>query len=140
MSLIRPARNPIYSIFDPKGLSILTNVRIGLSKLNSYKFRHNVRDTLNHMGPISDSTEDTEHFLLLYHAYAFIRCDLLDSLNAIVQTNGLSNLSLQEMTKVFLYGHGRLPADANEKILCRIHPCFRTLSTDKSKTNKSQLL
>ena len=69
------------------------------------------------MCPINDGIEDTEHFLLLCHAYALIRCDLLDSVNAILQTNGLSNLSLQEMTKVLLYGHERLPADANKKIL-----------------------
>ena len=61
--------------------------------------------------------EDTEHFLLLCHAYALIRCDLLDSVNAILQANGLSNLSLQEMTKVLLYGNERLPADANKNIL-----------------------
>ena len=50
-------------------------------------------------------------------AYAFIRCDLLDSVNAILQINSLSNLSLQEITKALLYGHERLPADANKKIL-----------------------
>ena len=56
-------------------------------------------------------------------------------MNAILQTNGLSNLSLQEMTKLLLYGHERLPADANKKIFdIRIHPCFRTLSIDESKT------
>ena len=36
---------------------------------------------------------------------ALIRCSPLDSVNAILLTNGLSNLSLQEMTKVLLYGH-----------------------------------
>ena len=117
LSLIGPTCKRVYSIFDPKGLSILTQLRVGLSKLNSHKFRHNFRDTLNPMCPINDGIEDTEHFLLLCHAYALIRCDLLDSVNAILQTNGLSNLSLQEMTKVLLYGHERLPADANKKIL-----------------------
>ena len=59
----------------------------------------------------------SENFLLLCHAYALIRCDLLDSVNVLLQTNGLSSLSLQEMTKVLLYGHERLPAGANKKIL-----------------------
>lgn len=69
------------------------------------------------MCPISDGIEDAEHFLLLCHAYDSIRCDLLDSVNAILQPNGLSNLSLQEMLKVLLYGHERLSTDANKKIL-----------------------
>ena len=108
---------PVYSIFYPKGLSILTQLRVRLSKLNSHKFRHNFKYTLNPMCQINDGTEDTEHFLLLCHAYALIRCSLLDSVNTILLTNGLSNLSLQEMTKVLLYGHERLKADANKKIL-----------------------
>ena len=61
--------------------------------------------------------EDLFTYFLSCSYDALIRCDLLDSVNAILQTNGLSNLSLQEMTKVLLYGHERLPADANKKIL-----------------------
>ena len=117
LSLIRPACKPVFGIFDPRGLSILTQLRVGLSKLNFHKFKHNFRDTLNPMCPISDGIEDAEHFLLLCHAYDSIRCDLLDSVNAILQPNGLSNLSLQEMLKVLLYGHERLSTDANKKIL-----------------------
>ena len=54
LSLIHPTCKPVYTIFDPKGLSILTQLRVGLSKLNSHKFRHNFRDTLNPMCPIND--------------------------------------------------------------------------------------
>ena len=99
LSLILPTRKLVYSIFDPRGFSTLTQLRVGRSKLNSHKFRHNFKDTLNPMCPISDSIEDTEHILLLCDTYVMITCYLLDSVNAILQTNGLSNLSLQEMTK-----------------------------------------
>ena len=37
-SLIRPAQKPLYGIYDPKGVAILTQLRLGLSKLNSHKF------------------------------------------------------------------------------------------------------
>ena len=58
----------MYDIHDPKGLSILTQVRVGLSKLNFHKFKHNFSDTLNPLCSINDGIEDTEHLLLLCHA------------------------------------------------------------------------
>ena len=42
---------------------------------------------------LSSDTEDAENFLLLCHAYDSIRCDLLDSVDTILQTNILSNVA-----------------------------------------------
>ena len=47
LAIIRPTPKSVYRIHDPKGLSILTQLRVGLSKLNFHKFKHNFRDTLN---------------------------------------------------------------------------------------------
>ena len=47
LQLIRPLPKPVYSIYDPIGLAILTQLRVGLSKLNSHKFRYNFRETIN---------------------------------------------------------------------------------------------
>ena len=52
--LIRPTPKLVYGIHDPKGLAILTQLRVGLSKLNFDKFRHNFRDTVNHFCPTND--------------------------------------------------------------------------------------
>ena len=60
-SLIRPLPQPVYGIHDPKGLAILTRLRVGLSKLNLHKFKHNFKDTVNPMCSINDGIEDTEH-------------------------------------------------------------------------------
>ena len=38
LSIIRPPPKPVYSIYDPKGLSMLTQQRIGFCKLNFHKF------------------------------------------------------------------------------------------------------
>ena len=62
---IRPPANSVYGIHDQKGVAFLTQLRVGLSKLNFHNFRHNSRGTRNPMCPINDGTEDTEHFLLL---------------------------------------------------------------------------
>ena len=47
LGLIRPPSKSVYGTHDPKRLSILTQLRVGLSKLNYHKFKHNFRDTLN---------------------------------------------------------------------------------------------
>ena len=65
LQLIRPPPKPVYSIHDPKGLAILTQLRVGLSKLNSHKLRHNFRQTINPLCPSNDDIEDTEHYLVL---------------------------------------------------------------------------
>ena len=67
--LIRPTPKLVYDIHDPMGLAILTQLRVGLSKLNFDKFRHNFRDTVNPLCPVNDGVEDMEHFLLLCHSY-----------------------------------------------------------------------
>ena len=117
LALIRPPPKLVYNIHDPKGLSILTQLRVGLSKLNFHKFKHNFNDTLNPLCPINDGIEDTEHFLLLCHAYDTDRRDLLSSVNAILRPHGLVNLSNENLLQIILYGHEKLPSDSNTKII-----------------------
>ena len=40
LSFICPVQRNIYNIFDPKGLTFLTRLRLGLSQLNEHRFRH----------------------------------------------------------------------------------------------------
>ena len=49
LSKIRPLPKSVFGIHDPRGLSYLTQLRVGLSKLNFHKFKHNFRDTINPM-------------------------------------------------------------------------------------------
>ena len=81
--------------YDPKALAILTQLRVGLSKLNFHKFRHNFRDTINPLYPTNDGVEDTEHFLLFCHSYDGPRSDPLNSANAILLPNGFSSLQMK---------------------------------------------
>ena len=67
--MIRPPPKPVYNIYDPKGLSILTQLRVGLSKLSFHKFKHNFDDTLNPLCLSNDGVEDTEHYFLFCHTY-----------------------------------------------------------------------
>ena len=47
LSFFRRVQTNIYNIFDPKGLTFLTRLRIGLSLLNEHRFQHNFQDCLN---------------------------------------------------------------------------------------------
>ena len=116
LKLICPLPKPVYSIYDPIGLAILTPVR--LSKLNSHKFRHNFREAINPLCPSNDGIEDAEHYLLLCCSYVGLRYDLLASVAAIFQLYSLSSPSSnQELVKVILYGDERLPLDLKKKLL-----------------------
>ena len=117
LAIIRPPSKKVYNIHDPKGLSILTQLRVGLSKLNFHKFKHNFSDTLNPLCPINDGVEDTEHFLLLCHAYDEETLDLLSSVNAILRHHELINLTNENLLQILLYGHEKLSYDLNTKIL-----------------------
>ena len=105
LSIIRPPPKLVYRIHDPKGLSILTQLRAGLSKLNFHKFEHNFRETLNPLCIRNDGVEDTEHHFLLCHACDVFRRDLLNSVNAIFLSHGIIHLSNEELLKFILYGH-----------------------------------
>ena len=66
---------------------------------------------------INDGIEDAKHFLLSCHLYDVQRHDLLGTVNAILRSEGLSNLSNETMLKVLLYGDGRLLTYSNSQII-----------------------
>ena len=118
LSIIRPPAKSVFGIHDPKGLSYLTQLRVGLSKLNFHKFKHNFRDTVNPMCPTSDGIEYTEHFLLLCPSFDVQRQDLLaeiaELLRPVVQIADPSNDAL---TQLLLYGDNDLSNNLNRSIL-----------------------
>ena len=101
-----------------KDYPILEELRVGLSKLNFHKFKHNFRDTINPMCPTSDGIEDTGHFLLLCPSFDLQRRDLLagivELLRPFVQ---ITNLLNDAFTQLILYGDQYLSYDLNRNIL-----------------------
>ena len=114
LSIICPPSKSIFGIYDPIGLSYLSQIRVGLSKLNCHKFKHNFRDTVNPMCPMNDGIENTEHFLLLCPAFEIQRRNLLAGIRPFLQINGLSNDILVE---ILLYGDKDFSDDVNKTIL-----------------------
>ena len=51
LAKIRPPVKPVFGIHDPLGISHLTQLRVGLGKLNLHKFQQHFRDILDPMWP-----------------------------------------------------------------------------------------
>ena len=102
---------------DPKGLSHLTQLRVGLSKLNFHKFQHNFRDTINPMCPSNDGIEDTQHFLLLCPSFSVQRTDPLAGIYTLVRPYGYANLANDVLLQILLYGDKNFPNNLNSSIL-----------------------
>ena len=103
---------------DPKGLSYLTQLRVGLSKLNFHKFKHNFRDTINPMCLTSDGIKDTEHFLLLCPSFDVQRQDLLAGIVELLRPFvPITDFSNDALTQLLLYGNQELSYDLNKNIL-----------------------
>ena len=117
LSVICPPGKPCYGIHDPKGLSFLTQLSVGLSKLNYHKFKHNFRDTTNPMCPTNDVIEDTEHFLLLCPHFGVHRRDLLAGIFAFLRPLGYVDLANDFLLQLFLYGDKDFPDSVNRHIL-----------------------
>ena len=92
ISKIRQHFKSTLGIHDPIGLSYLTQLRVGLSKLCYHKFKHNFGDSINPMCPSNDGIETTEHFLLLCQPFEAERRDQLAGVFRLLQPHGYTNL------------------------------------------------
>ena len=57
LAIIRQSPKSVFGVYDPEGISILTQLRVSLSTLNYHQFKHNFRNTLNPLCPINDGIE-----------------------------------------------------------------------------------
>ncbi len=117
LSKIRPVPKSVFKIHDPIGLCYLTQLRVGLSKLNYYKFKHNFRDTLDPMCETNDGIEDVEHFLLLCPSFDVARRDLLAGVFDILRPLEYNNLPNDVLVQILLYGDKNLPDYLNKQII-----------------------
>ena len=117
LSKIRPPAKPVFGIHDPTGLSYLSQIRVGLSRLNFHKFKHNFRDTVNPMCPTNDGIEDTEHFLLLCPSFDVQRRHLLAGVSVLLQQFvEINSLPNDVLVQILLYGDKDLSNEINKSI------------------------
>ena len=71
LKFIRPSPNSVYNCHNPRGICLITRLRLGLSHLREHKFKQAFQDTLNLLSSCGNGVEYTEHFLL--HCPQFVR-------------------------------------------------------------------
>ena len=108
-SQIRPPANSVYGIHNPKEIAYLTQLRMGLRKLNFHKFKHNFKDTITPMCPVNDGIEDAENFLLLCNSFRQQRFSLLAGVNDVLEACGHSESADINMLQLLLYGKKSCP-------------------------------
>ena len=115
LKLIRSSSNKIFECHNPKGIKLVTRLRLRLSHLRENKFKHSFQDTLNPICSCGLDTETTSHYFLhslLFHAE---RCTLLNNINEIDSV--IFNKSDSVVTRIMLYGNESFKDEVNLLIL-----------------------
>ena len=102
LKFIRPSSNSIFNCHSPKGIKLITRLRLGLSHLCEHKFRHNFQDTLNPICSCGDDIETTIHYLLHCPDYLDERRTLLDNLQSTGENIHDKNDS--QISELLLFG------------------------------------
>ena len=115
LKFIRPKPNNLYYCQNPKGIKLLTRLRLGLSHLREHKFKHNFQDCLNPLCLCGNEIENSTHYLLHCPTYTNERLTLLNKIKSI-------NCSILEssdaaVTKILLFGDNTLSNSSNTFIL-----------------------
>ena len=114
LSFIRPVE--ICKVNRPKGLQLLTRLRLDLSHLREHKFRHNFNDTIDLFCLYgTNSLETSEHFLLHCPTFASLRLKLFDNLH----NNNILLLPYDKsvIVQTFLYGSDKFNPTINKIII-----------------------
>ena len=87
---------------SPKGIKLITRLRLGLSHLREHKFLHNFQDTLNPICSCGDDIETTVHYLLHCPNYLDERRTLLDNLRSIGEN--IQDKNDSQISELLLFG------------------------------------
>ena len=91
-------------------------LRVGLSPLRDHKFKYGFSDTSNRLCIVCNTTEDTEHFLLLCRAFTPLRSTLLQKVSDILEFE-VSNIPRRSLVNILLFGKEDIPINKNLSIL-----------------------
>ena len=126
LKFIRPTPNSIFNCHNPKGVKLLTRLRLGLSHLREHKFKQSFQDSLNSI--CSCGTD--EGILMLMRGidvetttYYLLHCPLFSDKRLILINNirnidcNILNLNDSRFSEVLLFGNSSLNNTKNTSIL-----------------------
>ena len=94
--------NPLFGVYDPLGVKLLTHLRLQFSQLNKHKFRHGFSDTVDPICACETEIEITEHFFLCCHFYSTQILELFENLKKV--DSNCFNLNEKDQVNTLLYG------------------------------------
>ena len=110
LEFIGPLPNRICNVPNSLGLTYLTRLSVGLSRLCEHKFRHNFRDSPKPICNWGSAFESTKHYLLY--------CSNFKERQSFLQNDRIVNpnlLSMNEdaLTQLLLYGNNAVTNNTN---------------------------
>ena len=108
LQFIRPSPNSIFNCHNPKGVKLLTRLRLGLSHLRDHKFKHSFQDSLNPICNCGTDVETTTHYRL--------HCPLFSD-ESLILINNILNLNDSRFSEVLLFGNSSFNNTKNTSIL-----------------------
>ena len=115
LNFIRLSPNSFFDCHNPKGIKLITRLRLGLSHLREHKFKHSFQDTINPLCNCGQDIESSTHFFL--HCPFFIneRRTLLSTIRSL--DSKLLDCSNYYLTQTLLFGNTSQISSNNFKII-----------------------
>ena len=115
LNFIRPSPTSFFDIHNPKGIKLITRLRLCLSHLREHKFKHRFQDTINPLCNCGQDIKSTAHFFL--HSPFFIneRRTLLSNIRSLDRKP--VDCSNYDLTQTLLFGKRSQTSGNNFKII-----------------------
>ena len=112
---MRPFPDSFFDCHNPKGIKLITRLRLGLSHLREHKFKHSFQDTINPLCNCGQNTESATHFFL--HCPFFIneKRTLLSTIRSL--DSKLLDCTDYDLTQTLLLGNTSQTSSNNFKII-----------------------
>ena len=115
LKFIRPSSFSVLRCHNPKGIKLLTRLRLGVSHLLEHKSKYGFLDLLNPMCSCSQNIETSTHFLIRSPNYSNERLTFLNIIRNI--DRNILNKNDLEITETLLYGDSSLDDTSNTLIV-----------------------
>ena len=115
LKFIRPSGNSVFKCHNPKGIKLLTRLRLGLSHLREHKFKHGFLDSLNPICSCGQNIERSTQFLFHCFNYSNERLFFLYIIRNI--DRNISSKNNVKVTETLLYGDAFLDDTNNVLIM-----------------------
>ena len=112
---IRPSVNSVFNCHNPRGVKLLTRLRLGLSHLREHKFKHGFQDSLNPIWSCGNDIETLARFLLHCTHYSNERSTFVNTIRNI--NRHIFDKNDLQITETLLYGDSYLDDKSNTLIL-----------------------